>query len=191
MNWQKDIMIQVGRLLRKSPLSKISWVFAPRSFAAYFKDFDKVEAVRGIFGERTSEILRNLKVDLSWFGGGYMSVSSSSGHLVVNVPYLRNGSKVDVYLDIIHELCHVRQLLEGKDLYDSRYSYVDRPTEIEAYRYTVQEARRFGLSDERIYEYLKTELMSAEDLRILSKTLNLNSQRKKKKREQEKTSNRI
>jgi hypothetical protein len=33
------------------------------------EDFEKVEAVRGIFGERTEEVLHNLKVDLTWFGG--------------------------------------------------------------------------------------------------------------------------
>ena len=49
----------------------------------------------------------------------------------------------------------------------------ERPTEIEAYRYTVQEARRLGLSDERICEYLKTEWMSDEDLKILSKAVNV------------------
>jgi hypothetical protein len=81
---------------------------------------------------------------------------------------------VDIYLDIIHELCHVRQLQEGKELFDPRYSYVERPTEIEAYSYTVQEARRLGLSDERICEYLKTDWMSDEDLKVLAKAVNVN-----------------
>ena len=48
------------------------------------------------------------------------------------------------------------------------FHIVERPTEIEAYRYTVQEARRLGLSDERICEYLKTEWMSDRDLRFLA-----------------------
>jgi len=51
------------------------------------------------------------------------------------------------------------------------YRYVERPTEVEAYRYTVEEARRLGLSDERICRYLKTEWMNADDLRQLAKTL--------------------
>jgi hypothetical protein len=131
--------------------------------------------VRGIFGERTEEVLRNLKVDLTWFGG-YMHVDSSNGHLVVSAPYLNSGDKVDIYLDVIHELCHVRQFMEGKELFDSRYSYVERPTEVEAYRYTVKEAKRLGLSDERICEYLKTEWMSNEDLKFLAKTVNVTCQ---------------
>ena len=173
MNWLENIAFQIVRLLRKPPLNRVLRVSAPRSFAVYFKDFDKVEAVRGIFGEKTAEVLQNLKVDLSWFGG-YMFVDSASGHLVVSARYLHSGDKLDIYLDIIHELCHVRQLQEGKELFDPRYSYVERPTEIEAYRYTVQEARRLGLSDERICEYLRTEWMSDEDLKVLAKAVNVN-----------------
>jgi hypothetical protein len=136
------------------------------------EDFEKVEAVRGIFGERTEEVLHNLKVDLTWFGG-YMYIDSSNGHLVVSARYLNNGDKVDIYLDVIHELCHVRQLMEGKELFDNRYSYVERPTEVEAYCYTVQEAKRIGLSDERICEYLGTEWMSDSDFKRLAKAVNV------------------
>ena len=35
-------------------------------FTDYFKGFERVEAVRRIFGERTEEVLRNLRVE---FGG--------------------------------------------------------------------------------------------------------------------------
>ena len=173
MDWLEYLVFRIMRLLRRLPSNRIPLFGAPtRSFADYFKDFDRVEAVRGIFGERTEEVLRNLKVDLTWFGG-YMYVDSSNGHLVVSAPYLNNGDKVDIYLDVIHELCHVRQLMEGKELFDSRYSYVERPTEVEAYRYTVQEAKRIGLSDERICEYLKTEWISDSDLKRLAKTVNI------------------
>ena len=58
--------------------------------------------------------------------------------------------------------------MEGKQLFDSHYGYADRPTEVEAYRYAVQEARRLGLSDERICQYLKTEWMSDEDFKRLA-----------------------
>jgi hypothetical protein len=44
-----------------------------------------------------------------------MYVDSFNAHLVVSARYLNNGDKVDIYLDVIHELCHVRQLIEGKD----------------------------------------------------------------------------
>jgi len=98
-------------------------------------------------------------------------VNPSNGHLIVNPDYLRNGDRVDIYLDVIHELVHVRQWMDGKSLFGGGYRYVERPTEVEAYRYTVEEARRLGLSDERICRYLKTEWMNADDLRQLAKTL--------------------
>ena len=143
-----------------------------RTFADFFKGFDKIEAVRGIFGEKTEEVLKNLKVEFTWFGG-YMFVDSSDGHLVINSRYLNTGDKTDIYLDLVHELCHVKQWMDGKELFDPRYSYVERPTEIEAYRYAVREARRMGLSDERIRLYLKTEWMSPEDLNELEKAVRI------------------
>jgi hypothetical protein len=172
MNRLAQITLQVFQLLRRSPLNRILRVRNSRSFADYFKDFEKIEAVKRIFGEKTAEVLQNLKVDLIWFSG-YMYVDSSTGHLVISARYLKTGNKVDIYLDVIHELCHVKQLMAGKDLFDPQYSYVKRPTEIQAYLYTVQEARRLGLSDKRICEYLKTEWMSDRDLKFLAKAVNV------------------
>jgi hypothetical protein len=63
--------------------------------------------------------------------------------------------------------------MEGKELFDIHYSYTVRPTEVEAYRHAVEEARNIGLSDERICLYLKTEWMSDEDLKRLAKALNI------------------
>jgi len=133
-------------------------------FTDYFKGFERVEAVRGIFGEKTEEVLSNLKVEFAGMRG-YMGVSNEDGHLLVSALYLKNGDIIDIYLDIIHELVHVKQkILEGKELFDDRFSYVERPTEIEAYRHAVEEARRLGLSEERIYRYLRTEWMSDEEM---------------------------
>jgi len=44
------------------------------------------------------------------------------------------------------------------DLFDRKYSYVDRPTEVEAYKYTVEEARNLGMKKEEILDYLKVEM---------------------------------
>jgi hypothetical protein len=173
MNLLEHIMFSIFRLLRKLRLRSIIPVTTRTGrFTDYFKGFEKVEAVREIFGEKTEEVLRNLKIEFMGFGG-YMGVDDTNGHLMVNARYLNTGDKIDIYLDVIHELCHVKQFMEGKELFDNRYEYIERPTEIEAYRYTVQEARRLGLSDERICQYLKTEWMSIEDLRRLAKTLNV------------------
>ena len=176
MDWLEYLMFKILRLFRRTPLNRMLSVgTSTRVFTECFKDFEKAEAVRGIFGEKTAEVLRNLKVDLTWFSG-YMYVDSATGHLVVSTRYLNSGDKVDIYLDLIHELVHVKQFMEGKELFDERYNYVERPTEIEAYRYTVQEARRIGLSDERICEYLKAEWMSDRDLKILAKAVNVTCQ---------------
>jgi hypothetical protein len=137
----------------------------------YFKGFEKFPAVRGIFGEETEKVLRNLKVEFIWFG--YMGVDDNDGHLMVNGRYLNSGNKQDIYLDVVHELCHVKQHMEGKELFDPNYDYVDRPTEVEAYRYTVQEAKRLGMSAARIREYLKTEWMNDEDLDRLLKNIDM------------------
>jgi hypothetical protein len=139
-------------------------------FTGYFKGLEKVETVRKIFGEKTEEVLANLRVEFTWVRS-YMWVSGADGHLTISSYYLNNGDKVDIYLDLIHELTHVRQFMEGKELFDANYNYIDRPTELEAYRYAVEEARHLGLSDERICRYLKTEWMSNEDLKRLAKTL--------------------
>jgi hypothetical protein len=173
VDWLEYIVFSIFRLFRKLRLRRIIRMATPtRRFTEYFKGFEKVEAVRRIFGEETEEVIHNLKIELMGFGG-YMGVDDTNGHLMVNSRYLSNGDRVDIYLDVIHELYHVKQFMEGKKLFDSRYDYVDRPTEVEAYRYTVQEARRLGLSDERICEYLKTEWMSDGDLKRLAKALDV------------------
>lgn len=141
-------------------------------FTDYFKGFERVGAVRLIFGEKTEEVLRNLEVEFSG-RRGYMGVSNVDGHLIISAHYLNNGDIFDIYLDIIHELAHVKQFMEGKELFDRNYSYVERPTEVEAYRHAVEEARNLGLSDERICEYLRTEWMSDEDLARLAQALNV------------------
>jgi len=165
-------VFRIFRLFRKLPFNPLSIGNRKVIFADYFKDFEKVDAVKGIFGEETEEVLRHLKVELSWFMG-YMYVDSKDGHLTISKGYLDNGDRIDIYLDLIHELCHVKQHMEGKELFDPRYDYVERPTEVEAYSYAVQEARRLGLSDERICCYLRTEWMSEYDFKRLAKSVNV------------------
>lgn len=167
-----NILVRILRLLRKTRLRRLLVFGTPKAFLDCFKNFDKLVAVKGIFGEETRNVLGNLQVDLTWFSG-YMYVDVSTGHLVISSSYLNNGDKVDIYLDLVHELCHIKQLMEGKELFDSRYSYVERPTEIEAYRYTVQEAKRIGLNNKRICDYLKTEWINEEELKFLAEAVNI------------------
>ncbi|MCS4539406.1 MAG: hypothetical protein HYU03_01775, partial [Thaumarchaeota archaeon] len=78
-----------------------------------------------------------------------------------------------LYLDLIHELVHVRQHMEGRELFDKRYSYVDRPTEIEAYSAAVKEAKRIGMSYEEIEDYLKVEWVTDEEFDRMLTNLHL------------------
>ena len=142
------------------------------AFLDYFKDFETVEVVNQIFRGKTIEVLRNLKVEFSLLGG-YMWINNANGHLVVNSRYLSQGNKLYIYLDLVHELVHVKQFLEGQDLFDTAFSCSERRTEIEAYRYAVTEARRLGLDDKRICRYLETEWLHREDLIKLATILNV------------------
>ncbi len=158
------------RVARRMHLTRLVWMgTSTKMFSEYFKGFEKVEAVRGIFGNKTEEVLQNLRVEFIPFG--YMGVDNGTGHMLVNVKYLNSGSKTDIYLDVVHELCHVKQWMEGRELFDPNYEYVDRPTEVEAYRYTVQEAKRIGLTKEQILLYLKTEWLTEADLDKLVKNM--------------------
>lgn len=130
-------------------------------FVEVFGGFDQLRAVKGIFGKDTDEVLRGLSVEVSR-RHGYMKIDDHQGSIVVSAKYLKEGREVDVYLDVIHELVHIRQYREGKELWDRRYEYIDRPTEIEAYRVAVKEARRLGMDDEQLTQYLKVEWISDE-----------------------------
>ena len=141
-------------------------------FVDYFKGFEEVEAVRQLFFERTEEVLWSLRVEFT-SGRGYMGVNSENGHIRISAHYLKNGDLRDIYLDIIHELVHVKQFMGGKELRDRNFMYVDRPTEIEAYRYAVDEARKIGMDNREILNYLKTERMSEEIFHRLAKAVNV------------------
>lgn len=100
-----------------------------------------------------------------------MGVSDQDGHLMVSAHYIKSGNERDIYLDIIHELVHVKQHLDGRELFENRWEYVDRPTEIAAYQHAVKEARRLGMTDKEILEYLKTEWMSEEEHKKLAESV--------------------
>jgi hypothetical protein len=141
-------------------------------FMDYFQGFENVEAIQQLFGEQTEDVLRHLKVGFSG-RRGYMGVSDRDGHLTVSADYLKHGNIYDIYLDIIHELTHVKQFLEGRELFDNHYRYVERPTEIEAFRNAIAEARRLGFSDARLRRYLRTEWMTNDDFQRLAHTLHV------------------
>jgi hypothetical protein len=145
---------------------------ASYSFTDVFQGFEKVEAVRSIFGERTEGVLAGLSIVLSP-REGYLHIDGSNGSIIVSSPYLKSADERYIYLDLIHELVHVKQFMEGMELWDRRYSYVDRPTEIEAHTLVVQEARRIGLKEEELVDYLRVEWISDEEFESLLRTLHV------------------
>jgi len=173
MNWTETLTLKIMHLLTRLNIMRILRIgLSTYRFTDYFRGMEKVGAVRGIFGEKTGEILKNLRVGFT-FVGGYMFVNNANGHLMISSKYLKNGDRIDIYLDLIHELVHVKQFMEGKELFDVNYGYTERPTEVEAYRVAVREARRLGLSEDRICQYLKTEWMNVEDFRRLAESMDV------------------
>ncbi|MCW3999732.1 MAG: hypothetical protein NWE93_05795 [Candidatus Bathyarchaeota archaeon] len=166
------LLLRMMRVFRRLPINPLSIGSQKAVFLDYFKGFDEVASVKAIFGEKTTQVLGHLKVELSWLKG-YMYVDGEDGHIVISKGYLDSGDRKHIYLDLIHELCHVKQFMDGRELFDPHYSYVDRPTEIEAYRYTVEEAKRLGMGEKQIRAYLKTEWMSDQDLEKLVKNIGL------------------
>jgi hypothetical protein len=151
-------------------------------FLDHFKGFEDVDAVRGIFGPTTKAVLRSLKVEFFSSKWGYMGVSDEDGHLVVSTHYLRTGNRRDIYLDVVHELVHVRQFRDGRKLFPKGFSYPDAPTEIEAYRVCIAEGRRLGMTDRELFQYLKVEWMDEAELRKLARNVGVKASAKRRGR---------
>ncbi len=139
-------------------------------FKEIFKGFEGVPAVMRTFGPTAEIVLGELMVDVQ-DSRGYLHIDDERGCIVINMRYLNEGEDSFLYLDVIHELVHIKQLMEGRELFDRSYAYVDRPTEIEAYLVTVQEARRIGFTDRELVDYLRVEWVSEEDFHRLLATL--------------------
>ncbi len=141
-------------------------------FAEVFSGFEAIEAVRRLFGSDTDEVISKLKVSLD-SPRGYLRVDGETGNVIINPEYLRAGHERHLYLDVIHELTHVKQFREGKELYDRRYAYFERPTEIEAYQVAVDEAKRIGMDKEEIIDYLRVEWVTEEEFQRFVSTMRI------------------
>jgi hypothetical protein len=81
-----------------------------------------------------------------------------------------NGDNALYYFSSDGSYLYVSMYLQPSDVGEI---YKIDPTEVEAYRYTVKEAKRLGLSDERILSYLQTEWISDVDLKQLVKNMGI------------------
>lgn len=139
-------------------------------FTEHFRNFENVEAVQQIFGDKTQEVLENLQVEFEE-DTEYMRVDYD-GRLIINPKYFETADFTDLYLDVIHELVHVKQVMHGKNC-NHALPYVERPLEIEAYRTAVEEARALGLDENRIIDYLNSNLINERELKKLAAALNI------------------
>ncbi len=103
----------------------------------------------------------------------YMFVKNEDAAIVIGLDHLKNSDTKVLYLDIVHELVHVKQHRAGLDLYNRSYSYVDRPTEIEAYEVAVKEARRLGMNDDEIMDYLFVDWITPQEHKRLASHVGL------------------
>ncbi len=83
--------------------------------------------------------------------------------IVVGEAHLRTSSELVLFLDVFHELCHIRQRHNGLELFDRGTSYVERPTEVEAYRFVVEEGHRLHVPNEELREYLRVEWITEKE----------------------------
>jgi hypothetical protein len=89
--------------------------------------------------------------------------------IVVGLGHLRDSPAFTLFMDIFHELRHVLQRHGGAQLFGGSESYVKRPTEVEAYRFVVDEAHGLGVSDDFLRDYLRVEWIDdGEFLELLS-----------------------
>ncbi len=102
-------------------------------------------------------------------------VSPGTDCVVIGLGHLKESSSLTLFMDIFHELCHVRQRHDGANLFDRRVSYVRRRTEIDAYRFVVEEARRLGTSDAFLRDYLRVEWIDDREFLELLSTLRVPS----------------
>ena len=139
-----------------------------------FTDIRTYDILSAIFADakEISWVMANIKV-IVLDEPFEVFVDNNDATIYFGLKYLRCCHEEILYLDIIHELCHVKQHLQGRNLYDERKVYVDRDTEIEAYQVTVREARRIGLNDDAISNYLHVAWITPEEHKRLARRLNV------------------
>ncbi|HUR68092.1 MAG TPA: hypothetical protein VM370_02520 [Candidatus Thermoplasmatota archaeon] len=115
-------------------------------------------------------LLREAKVTIRP-GGGFAYVDVETPAIVLAEEYYKTGTDLDLYLDMLHELTHIRQHHEGRDLWDERYAYVDRITEVEGYAVAVEEGRRLGMGDAEVIAHLSNPWMDEEDVAKLQRNI--------------------
>jgi hypothetical protein len=103
---------------------------------------------------------------------GFCWVDETIPCIVLSMAYYQAGSDLDLYLDLLHEVTHIRQILEGRDVWDDAFLYHRRPTEIEGYAVAVFECRRLGLDEKDIRDHLANPWMTPKQVTELLASVN-------------------
>jgi hypothetical protein len=130
-----------------------------------FTGLESSPSLTKVFGSKSqmTKIIKHLKLRVEPHDSG-LWLDRDTGTICIGAKHLTSAKSDFLYLDVIHVLVHVRQFLEGKELYDQAFEYVDRPTELEAYRTTVAEARRVGMDETEILRYLRMDAVDDSEL---------------------------
>ncbi|MDR0842869.1 MAG: hypothetical protein LBP68_05545 [Acidobacteriota bacterium] len=104
-------------------------------------------------------------------GEGFCYVDVETPAIVLFESYYRDGNPLDLYMDLAHELTHLRQHAEGKDLWNHELHYVDRPTEIEGYAVAVEEGLRLGMTEEQVVRHLSNPWLSPAEVARLRRNI--------------------
>jgi hypothetical protein len=104
-------------------------------------------------------------------GEGYLYVDVKIPAITLIEDYYRRANALDLYLDLAHELTHLRQLAEGRNIWDHSLHYVDRPTEIEGYAVAVEEGIRLGLTEEEVIQHLSNPWLDDDEIDRLRKNI--------------------
>ena len=127
-------------------------------------------ALNKIYGSKLKGIINTTLVDVvnkPW----QIWVDRGSKRIRINKDYLSKTDSGTLYLDFIHEMVHIWQIDEGKNVFDRSVSYVDKPTEIEAYRHTVEDAKQIGFNTIDIIDYLNVRWIDNEEHQRLVKAV--------------------
>jgi hypothetical protein len=119
-------------------------------------------ALNKIYGRKLKEVMNTTFVDVvnkPW----EIWVDRGSKRIRINKDYLSKTDSETLFLDFIHEMVHIWQIDEGKDVFDGSVSYADKPTEIEAYRYTLEDAKQIGFNMRDIIDYLDVRWIDNEE----------------------------
>jgi hypothetical protein len=141
-------------------------------FRLFLPSFEESPAVRLIETPKIpiGPLLDDARVKIRK-GEGYCYVDVRIPAITLMEGYYHQANPLDLYLDLAHELTHLRQLAEGRNVWDHSLHYVDRPTEIEGYAVAVAEGVRLGMTEEQVIQHLANPWLNDDEVMRLRKNI--------------------